>query len=97
MRMMLKVEIDTAAGSDAIQAGRLQQVMQDTLQKLRPEAAYFGPHNGRRTGFVVFDMQDPSQLPELTEPLFREFHACIEVFPVMNQDDLGRGLSQLNG
>jgi hypothetical protein len=97
MRMMLKVQIDTAAGSDAIQSGRLPQVMQQTMEKLRPEAAYFGPENGHRTAFIVFDMEDPSQMPALTEPMFRELHARIDVFPVMNQDDLQRGLSQLGG
>ena len=43
--------------------------MQQTLGAVNPEAAYFGPEGGVRTAFVVFDMQDPSQLPRLTEPL----------------------------
>lgn len=97
MRMMMKVQIDTVAGNDAIQSGRLPQVMQETLEKLRPEAAYFGPANGHRTAWIVFDMKDPSQLPSLSEPMFREMHAHIDVFPVMNQEDLQRGLSQLGG
>jgi hypothetical protein len=97
MRMMLKVELDTAAGSDAILSGRLPQIMQQTLERLNPEAAYFGPGGGKRAAYVVFDMADSSELPVITEPLFREFHARIEVFPVMNRDDLQRGLSQLDG
>jgi Domain of unknown function (DUF3303) len=95
MRMMMKVRIDTAAGSDAIQSGRLGQVMQQTMESIRPEAAYFGPDGGHRTAFIVFDMQDPSQLPQLTEPLYSTFQACVEFFPVMNQDDLQRGLAQV--
>ena len=95
MRMMLKVQIDTAAGSDAIRSGRLPEVMQRTLEQLKPEAAYFGPEDGKRTAFIVFDMADPSELPVISEPMFREFHARVEMFPVMTRDDLQRGLSQL--
>lgn len=48
-----------------------------------------------RSAFIVFDMTDPSQLPAISEPLFSQFNARVEVFPVMNQDDLQRGLSQV--
>lgn len=95
MRMMIKAQIDTAAGSDAIESGRLPQVMQQMMQMLQPEAAYFGPDGGKRTAFIIFDMKDSSQLPAISEPMFREFHASIEVFPVMNRDDLELGLSRL--
>ena len=97
MRMMMKVKMDTEAGSRAIADGSLARVMQDTLSKLKPEAAYFGPENGVRTGFIVFDMQDPSQLPSITEPLFSTMKATIEMFPVMDQEDMQKGLGQLGG
>ena len=95
MRMMLKATMDTAAGTKAIESGRLPQVMQSLMEQLKPEAAYFGPNDGCRCAFIVFDMADPSQLPVLTEPLFGELNARIEIFPVMDRDDLERGLSQL--
>lgn len=97
MRMMMKVQMDVAAGSKALQSGRMPQVMQTMMEMLKPEAAYFGPDSGVRTAFIIFDMTDPSQLPALTEPLFSEFMARVELFPVMNREDLERGLSQLGG
>ena len=97
MRTLMKVKIDTEAGSRAIADGSLPQLMQETLGALRPEAAYFGPENGVRTAFIVFDMQDPSQLPSITEPLFSKVKATVEMFPVMNQEDLQKGLQQLGG
>jgi hypothetical protein len=97
MRTLMKIQIDTAAGSRAIADGSLPQLMQQTLGSLRPEAAYFGPENGVRTAFIVFDMQDPSQLPSITEPLFSKLNARVEMFPVMNQEDLQKGLQQLGG
>lgn len=97
MRTLMKIKIDTEAGSRAIEDGSLAQLMQETLGALRPEAAYFGPENGVRTAFIVFDMQDPSQLPSITEPLFSKMKATVEMFPVMNQEDLQKGLEQLRG
>ncbi len=95
MRMMLKATLDTAAATKAMQEGRMPTVMQSMMEKLKPEAAYFGPDGGQRTAFIIFQMDDPSQLPEISEPLFREFNARVEVFPVMDRDDLQRGLSAL--
>ncbi len=97
MRMMMKVQVDTEAGSRAIADGSLPQLMQETLGRLQPEAAYFGPENGIRTAFIVFDLQDPSQLPTITEPLFSNFKANIQMIPVMDQEDLQKGLSELGG
>ena len=97
MRMMMKLQMDTEAASRAIADGSLPQVMQETLEKLRPEAAYFGPDNGIRTAFIVFDLQDPSQLPPISEPLFNTLKANIQMFPVMDREDLQKGLGQLGG
>lgn len=95
MRMMMKVQMDTEAASLTLADGSLPQLMQETLGRLKPEAAYFGPENGMRTAFFVFDLQDPSQLPSITEPLFGKLKANIQMFPVMDRDDLQKGLGQL--
>jgi hypothetical protein len=97
MRMMMKVQMDPEAASRSIVDGSMPQVMQETLGKLNPEAAYFGPDNGTRTAFIVFDLQDPSQLPPITEPLFSMLKANIQMFPVMDREDLQKGLGQLSG
>jgi hypothetical protein len=97
MRMMMKVTMDTEAGSRAVADGTLRSTIEQTLGELQPEAAYFGPEHGHRTAFIVFDLQDPSQLPPLTEPLFRVAKARVEMFPVMNREDLQKGLGQISG
>lgn len=93
--MMMKVQVDTEAGSRSIADGSLPRLMQTTLAQLKPEAAYFGPENGTRTAFIVFDLEDPSQLPSITEPLFSTLKAKVQMFPVMDQADLQKGLEQL--
>jgi hypothetical protein len=95
MRMMMKVKIDTEAGSKAVADGSLQQMMQDMMSQLSPQAAYFGPEDGVRTAFIVFDLKDPSLLPSISEPLFRTAKATLQMFPVMDRQDLEKGLQQL--
>ncbi len=97
MRMMMKVQMDTEAASRAIADGSVGPLIEETFGKLKPEAAYFGPENGIRTAFVVFDLEDPSQLPPITEPLFSKLNAKIHMFPVMDREDLQKGLGQIGG
>jgi len=51
--------------------------------------------DGQRTAYVVFDLREPAQMPQLAEPLFRELKAKIDWRPVMNREDLQEGLARL--
>lgn len=95
MRMMMKVQMDTEATSKALADGGMPQFMQEALGRLQPEAAYFGPEDGVRTAFIVFDLKDPSQLPPISEPFFSKLKANIKMFPVMDREDLQKGLQQV--
>ncbi|MET9358278.1 hypothetical protein ABZY14_35940 [Streptomyces sp. NPDC006617] len=95
MRVLLKATLDTEKANEAIRSGKLPELINRTLDHIKPEAAYFGPLGGRRTALMVFDMQDSSELPPTGEPFFTELNAEVEVSPVMNADDLRKGLSQL--
>jgi hypothetical protein len=44
---------------------------------------------------IFFDMADTSQIPELIEPFFLNLNAKVELVPVMNGDDLRKGLAKL--
>lgn len=70
MRMLLKVEMNTAASNEAIKQGALQQTVERALEAIRPEAAYFTVENGCRTAYIFFDLADPSQMPKISEPFF---------------------------
>lgn len=94
MRMVLKVSIPVEAGNAAIKSGLLQKTMEATMEKLKPEAAYFFAQNGQRTAFIFFDMDDSSRLPVIAEPLFMAFNASVELCPAMNADDLRKGIEQ---
>jgi hypothetical protein len=96
MRMMLKAVVDTEAGTEALRNGSMLKVIEQMMQQLKPEAAYFvGSEDGQRSCLVVFDMEDPSQLPAISEPLFQIGKARVTLTPCMNLEDVQKGLSQL--
>ena len=94
MRMMLTVRIPVDAGNTAIKNGTLAKTVQAVMQSLKPEAAYFFADNGLRTALFVFNMDDVSQIPVIAEPLFMGMNAALTMIPVMNADDLQKGLEE---
>jgi len=47
-----------------------------------------------RSGYIVFDLKDPSDLPSICEPFFTELGAKIELVPVMTTDDVRKGVEK---
>jgi hypothetical protein len=95
MRTLMRVTMDIEAANKVIRDGSMGKVMESALGELKPEAAYFTTHNGKRTAFIFFDLKDPSHMPAAAEPFFMNFNAEIEMIPVMNQQDLKAGLERI--
>jgi hypothetical protein len=95
MRMMARISMPVEAGNKGIQEGTLPTVIQQTAERWKPEAMYFTTFDGKRTAFVVFDMPDSSSIPIFAEPFFSQLNAEVVFVPVMNGDDLQKGLSGL--
>jgi hypothetical protein len=96
MRMLLRVSIPVEAGNAAAKAGTLGPTIEKILADLKPEAAYFFPDdNGQRSGSIVFDMKDSSQIPAIAEPWFLAFNAKISLRPVMNPQDLATAVPSI--
>ena len=72
--MHAQAELDTQAGNKAIGEGTLPGILQQVMDKTKPEATYFGTESGRRTGFF-FDLADPSDIPVIAEPAFTSLGA----------------------
>jgi len=94
MRMMLKFTLPVEKGNQAFKEGSLGKTLESIMNKLKPEAAYFGPSDGKRSGMVFFDLADPFQIVEVVEPLFSNLNAAVEIVPVMNADDLRKGIAK---
>ena len=97
MRTMLRVTIPVESGNAAIQSGRLPQLMQRMMGELKPEAAYFTTDRGARTAYFFVDFKDIADMPKIAEPFFMELNASVEFVPVMNAEDLQKGLSRIPG
>lgn len=97
MRTLVKFTLETAAANAAIKSGELAKLIGSTMEKLKPEAAYFATADGRRAAFMVFDMQDPSDIPGIAEPWFMATNAGVEFCPVMTAEDVKTGLERAFG
>ena len=93
MRILMRVAIPVDAGNEAIVNGKLMSVVQTFTEQHKPEAAYFyADDNGQRCCAMVLDMKDASEIPVIAEPLFAGLNARLQLLPVMNADDLKKGL-----
>ena len=93
MRLMLKFTVPVEKGNAAAADGTMEKAIAGLMEEVKPEAAYFMVLEGKRAGLVFFEATDAAMLPKLNEPLFAALDAAIEIQPVLNADDLARGLA----
>ncbi|MBI4410785.1 MAG: hypothetical protein HY561_13835 [Gemmatimonadetes bacterium] len=94
MRTLLKVTIPVETGNRTIQDGTLSGVMDQMMNRIKPEAAYALTEDGKRTVLIFFDMKDPSEIPPIAEPFFMKLNAAVQFSPVMNPQELQAGLGK---
>ena len=100
MRVMVKFTLPASKERNArVRDGSIAQTMETILGDLQPEAAYFGPMDGKRGGYLVLNMEgEPKLVTKLITKLelfWLELGATIEVFPLLSADDLRAGLQRL--
>lgn len=96
MRILLDVQVPNETFNAAVRDGTAGSKMQRILEELEPEAAYFTEREGQRSFTLVVDLEDPSRIPSIAEPLFLTFDAEVHFRVVMTPDDLARaGLEEL--
>jgi hypothetical protein len=91
--MMMRVVMSIPDGNAMIKSGRMPQFWGDALARMKPEAAYFTADKGERTAYIVLDVKDSSEMPGLAEPFFLHLGANVDFQPVMNGEDLKKGLA----
>jgi hypothetical protein len=92
----MHVEFPPEPFNTAVRDGSVGPKIRKILEAIKPEAAYFSEHHGRRGGMFVVNVNNSSDVPALAEPFFLTFHAEVEFRVAMTPEDLGRaGLDAL--
>jgi hypothetical protein len=92
MRFLIRARTPTEAGNKVVQDPNFLTKLEEYMNKVKPEAAYFMPIEGQRAGAFIVNIESNEQLPAVVEPLFQWWGSNIDVIPVMNYNELKRGL-----
>jgi hypothetical protein len=87
MRFLLRVSFPVEAGNASAKKDGFRAI-QSILQQQNPEAAYFLTQDGKRTGLLILEIEDASQLAAFAEPWFLALNAEAYWSPVMIPSDL---------
>ena len=88
MRFLIRVSMPHEPFNSYVKDGSAGAKMGKIMNELKPEAAYFMDMDGLRTGILIVNMDNTSQIPAIAEPWFLLFDADVEIHPVMLPDDL---------
>jgi hypothetical protein len=95
MRTLLRIHMSGDVANAAVQDGTLPRTLEELMDRVKPEASYFFADQGKRCAYIVFDLADPSQIPPVAEPLFTRLGAEVDYTPVMDLEDLRKGLANI--
>lgn len=96
MRVLMFVKLPVEPFNAAVRNGTVAATMKKILDDAKPEAVYFTEQRGLRTGILVVDMKESSEIPRYAEPWFLNFNAQVEFRPAMTPQDLAHsGLEDL--
>ncbi|MSQ27925.1 MAG: hypothetical protein EXR51_07290 [Dehalococcoidia bacterium] len=77
-------------------SGKIAQILEKLMADIKPEAAYMYPVDGQRGGHVIVNMADSSELAAVAavaERFWIGLKAHVTMTPVMNAEDLQKGLA----
>ena len=96
LRTLLQASFPTEVANKVLSEPDSMKKLKQYVESLKPEAAYFAANDmGERSFFAVFDLADPSKIPVVAEPLFAMFQARVRFRPVMNWEEVERGVNDV--
>jgi hypothetical protein len=96
MKFIVQISLPAHKFNEALRDGSAGKKMARILEETKPEAAYFTSTDGKRGGYLVFNITNASEIPRLAEPWFLNFEATVEFMPAMIPEDLQKaGLEDL--
>jgi hypothetical protein len=88
MKMLLTVEFPIEPFNSLVKSGHAGQIIGQILGSIKPETAYFTEQDGKRGGFFIVDVKNPSEVPFFAEPFFLKFNAVCKFRILMSPADL---------
>ena len=95
MRFMVQFSIPTQYGNEVVRSGKIEKVFKKLGEEFKPEAMYFFPADGVRAGCMFIQSDNPAICIAVGERLWFGLQAQIKVTPVMNGEELGKGLTEI--
>ncbi|MEP1575865.1 hypothetical protein [Roseibium album] len=92
MRLMMTFKIPTEAGNKAGARHTIGAAIEKLIADTGAQDAYFYMKDGMRAGTIYFEETDQANLTRFNEPLMESLGAQIDIMPVLNLEDLKRGL-----
>ena len=93
MRLMMRFTIPVETGNRTAKDGSLGRAIEALVEQTDAEAAYFTLQDGRRAGFIFFEVEDQARLSRINEPFFAAVDAEIDIVPALTLEDLRKGLA----
>jgi len=90
MKYLLSVRMSVEKGNAAIKDPQFGHKINEIITGLKADAVYFSTIRGQRGFFAILDINDPSEIPLLCEPLFLWLNADVELNPLMKPEDLAK-------
>lgn len=97
MRHMIKFSIPVDEGNGLVKSGKIGENFQSIMEDFKPEASYFFTENGQRSGLMILNITDSADLVKVVESFWFGLHADVSVTPVLNGEDLAKGLAGIGG
>ena len=88
MKFLAKITLGSEEANTAIRDGSMMEKTQRILGESKPEAVYFATENGRRTEYLVLNIDDPQQMQAVVEPWWLLFNADISLLPIFTLQDM---------
>ncbi len=88
MKMLLTVEFPLEPFNSLVRSGKAGDILEQILETIKPETAYFTEQDGKRGGIFVVNVKTPSDVPVFAEPFFLKLNASCRFGILMSPEDL---------
>jgi hypothetical protein len=96
MLMLARVTFPTEEGNRALRDGTMHALIEETVNRWKPEATYFTSFEGKRQALIFFNAERTHDLSEFMTPFFMKVNAEVLVVPAVNMADFRTGMADLH-